>query len=1141
MKDIASIKKKTVKPLQKARVKRASNSSKVFPIVAIGASSGGLEAVTELFKYLPPDTGMAFIFIQHLSPDYKSILASLLGKTTKMPVHLIEGRVKMEPNNVYVIPNDRGIVVTDGHIQSIPRAKNSTLNLTVDVLFTSLAETHKEHAIGVVLSGNASDGTMGLKAIKQEGGITFAQDSSAKYNSMPDSAIDEGAADFVLSPKEIAQELTRISKHTFTKKDVLKAGRESKIDDNNPALKTILDLLNEASGVDFTQYKTGTIKRRILRRMFLYRLSTLAQYIKLLQTKSDEVVVLYNDLLINVTDFFRDKETFRYLKSTLLPKLIKNKKPGEPLRIWVAACSTGQEAYSMAMLLIEILGTKFSGRHIQIFASDLSEPAIKKARKGEYSAYEVKSVSAKRLERFFTKTGNNYQVSKAVRDLCVFAPHNILSDPPFSKVDFISCCNLLIYLDTDMHKKVLSTFHYALNDGGNLMLSKSESIDSTQMFLQLNKAVKIYTRKRSVHTLPVLSAGSRATGVAKSASKSYSKVIEPAQPQPAAEATINSILFSRFMPAYVIINYNRDILQFKGNTFPYLEHATGKATLNINSMARPEIAFELRDAINKAIETKREVNKTGIDVKTGARQFNITIDVIPVKLTGEDPLLLIVFTEQDMVPLREFKDGTNIPDATKLRINKLKEELLTSRAELISVTADRETSDRKLQEAKEEILSTNEEFHSMNEEMETSKEEIESANQELITTNQQLQTRNEQLAEANDFSEAIVATLHEPLLILDKNMRIKSSNKAFYKKFKVLQSAVDGKLLYELGNHQWNIPQLRELLENIIKRDTYFYDYEITHEFPEIGKKTMLLNAMRVVQQVDNEQLILLAFTDTTEKNRERKEEKTELEGIITERTKALELSYTQLEEKNVNLEKMNKELETFTFISSHDLQEPLRKIKGFASSLLSEEQQNLSATGKDYLARMQETVKRMHMLIEDLLAYSQVNNASQRFEKTDLNKIADEVIADFDDTIKEKKAIITSGGLCNVNASRFQLRQLLHNLISNSLKFADDKRPLRITIKSEIALSGKMDNPHLLPDTHYCHFSVSDNGIGFDPRYKNRIFEVFQRLHEYDKYKGTGMGLAICKRIVENHKGFITATGIVNKGTQFDIYIPAA
>ena len=414
-------------------------------------------------------------------------------------------------------------------------------------------------------------------------------------------------------------------------------------------------------------------------------------------------------------------------------------------------------------------------------------------------------------------------------------------------------------------------------------------------------------------------------------------------------------------------------------------------------------------------------------------------------------------------------------------------------------------------------------------------------NEELIITNEKLQARNEQLTEAYDFSEAILATLHEPMLVLDIDLRVKSANKAYFKKFRVTQADTEGKLIYELGNGQWNIAPLRELLGTIIQKETFFYDYEITHVFPQIGRKTMLLNASRIMQKVQNEQLILLAIADTTEVSLKRRADTKGLEDIISERTAELAQSNKSLKERNISLERSNKDLETFTFISSHDLQEPLRKIKNFATCLLEDEHKKLSVTGKDYLGRMQETVKRMQMLIDDLLTYSRAKSGKHIFEKTDLNIVVKDVVTSFRETLKEKKAILKSSGLCTVNVIPFQLRQLLFNLIANSIKFADPKRPIRIFIKSETVQGKELDNDSLLPETRYCHIIYTDNGIGFDPQYKDRIFEVFQRLHEYDMYNGTGIGLAICKRIVENHNGIITATGELGKGARFDIYIPAA
>jgi two-component system, chemotaxis family, CheB/CheR fusion protein len=463
----------------------------------------------ELLSTLPSDTGMAFIYVQHLSPDHKSMLTEILSKKTKMKVQDIDDMDKIKPDNVFVIPSNKGIEVTAGHIKLIPRS-DSAAAISIDILFSSLAQAHKERVIGIVLSGSASDGTIGIKAIKQEGGLTFAQDDSAKFTSMPHSAIAAGAVDYILSPAEMAHELERLSKHPLlnTSKSGINTGKEDLIDNHHPDLITILSQLHVAKGVDFTAYKRNTIKRRIIRRMLLYKMGTLKEYVNLLKKKNEEVEILYQDLLINVTSFFRDTDTHKYLKQTLFPKLLKQKKQGESLRIWVPACATGEEAYSIAMILIEIQSNKTVHIPVKIFATDLSEQAISKARIGIYTQQDLGAVSPKRIQRFFTKSDDNFRVNKEVRNLCVFAPHNILRDAPFSRLDFVSCCNLFIYFDTAAQKQAVNTFHYALNNDGFLMLGKSENIShSAHLFTEINKTYKIFLRKPNtgIRKLPSLS------------------------------------------------------------------------------------------------------------------------------------------------------------------------------------------------------------------------------------------------------------------------------------------------------------------------------------------------------------------------------------------------------------------------------------------------------------------------------------------------------------------------------------------------------------------------------------------------------------------------------------------------------------
>ena len=856
---------------------KANNS---FTVVAIGASAGGLEAITQLLENLSPTTGMAFIYVQHLSPDHKSMLTPLLSKVTKMPVQDIDEMEEMEPNNVYVIPYNKEIEVIDGHIQLIPRSINSTSNLSIDVLFSSLAETHKENVIGIVLSGSASDGTRGLKEIKQAGGITFAQDDSAKFSSMPQSAIAKGVVDFILSPKEIARKLNWISKHPLVRPSKVKIAPEDEIENNNPQLKKILQILLKEKNVDFSHYKMNTIKRRMIRRMMINKVKTLKQYADLILQKNNETDLLYQDLLINVTDFFRDTEAFLLLKNTLLPRLIKNKAPGETLRIWVAACATGEEVYSIAMLLLEMKEKKNINIPFQIFATDLSMEAIAEARLGEYTSHQLKNVSPKRLLHFFIKSKEKYRISKEVRDVCVFAQHNILSDPPFSRMDFISCRNFLIYLDTSAQKKAISTFHYALNEAGYLMLGKSETVGaSVQLFTSLDKKFKIYIRKKNSGTykipelIPRISHPTVRQTSPTLSKKNINSTANIIKLHPSANGNLDSafdaILLSQYVPASVIINYDLEILQFRGSTSLYLQHAPGRASFNILRMAHIEITFELRNAIHHAIKTKQTVHKMGIEMNRdldGNTIQIVNIEVTPLIVEGEEPLLVVVFSGHQMElgenPVQGKKNSTITKDR---RIKKLEEELTVARSDMGSITHDQEAVNEELQSANEEIVSTNEELQSLNEELETSKEEIESTNEELISSNQEMNARIQQIEELNTYHQIILDTVHEPMLILDKHIHIVSANKSFCKTFHVTEKECIGISLYKLGNNQWNILQLRELLEDIIPKNIRFHNFEVEHTFPVIGNKTMLLNAHRILLQSQNEELIVLTIADITE------------------------------------------------------------------------------------------------------------------------------------------------------------------------------------------------------------------------------------------------------------------------------------
>ncbi|KQS30939.1 CheR family methyltransferase [Dyadobacter sp. Leaf189] len=833
--------------------------SKPVPVVAIGGSAGGQLAVTELLQHLPPDTGLAFVYIQHLSPEFESRLSSILAKATQMKVLEAAPLMQISPNHLYVIPPNKGMEIIDGVLVLVPRKPRPHIHLPIDQFFISLSERQKDGAIGIVLSGMASDGTLGLKAIKVAGGITFAQDESAEFSEMPQSAISEGVVDMVLSPKDIAAELVRLSQHA----DIFQLTNETQEnieeDSTDKDLAKILAFVKSSVGIDFGHYKKSTIRRRIIRRMLLYKLDKLSQYMDYLKQHPAEATILYNDLLINVTSFFRDEQTMDYLKKQILPAIIKNKNAGDPVRLWVTACSTGQEAYSIAMIIMEILGERTASIPIQIFATDLSETAIAKARVGVYTQSEVKDISVRRLDRFFTKTDEQYRINKPIRDLCVFAPHNLLTDPPFSRLDMVTCRNLLIYLDDMLQKKALATFHYSLNPGGVLVLGKSEAVGSSPShFSQIEKEYKVFARKNNtVARIPSdISIKRNAFVIDTKTSTSKSQEMLPPQD---LDKLVDTWLLSNFIPPSIIVDQDMEILQFRGSTSLFLEHATGKASLNLSKMARPSLVFELRNAIHKARKTSQPTSKSGLEVIVDGVVHYVEIKAVPITSSANQQLFLILFEELKDNPAAL---GVMEMEADK-RVLMLEAELAALRQDMHSIIEEQEASNEELQSANEEIVSSNEELQSINEELETSKEEIESANEELQTINQELQVRNDQLSESYDYSEAILDTINEATLVLDDQLRIKVANKAFYRVFRTNPESTVGSTVYELGNRKLDFSGFSDLMHNLISRNAPITGFEVKLEVNSGDERIMLIHARKVL--LHRKQTILLVFEDNTE------------------------------------------------------------------------------------------------------------------------------------------------------------------------------------------------------------------------------------------------------------------------------------
>ncbi len=1243
-------------------------STNEFPVVGIGASAGGLSAFRKLVSSISEDSGIAYVLVQHLDPNHESMLSEILQKDTKIPVLEITDAIKVEPNHIYILPSNKMLIANDGVLELSPRItlKNEP-NLPIDLFFKSLAIIHQSHAIGVILSGTGKDGTKGLKAIKENGGTTFAQDEeSADYNAMPNNAIDEGVVDFVLPVESIAKKILDLS---------LSKNNDNQITtlSNDFIFKKIINLLNERKGTDFTYYKQSTVQRRIIRRMALNRFENIASYLVFLQIDKIEQDCLYEDLLIQVTSFFRDKEVFDNLCNNVFPQIIENRPLNDTIRIWVAGCSSGQEAYSIAICLKEQLSKTGlrDQKNVRIFASDLSDLAVNKARHGVYTPQEVEDISPQRLAKFFTKKNNNYIINKDIRENCIFATHNFLKDPPFGNVDLISCRNVLIYMEPYLQKKAFNTFHYALNSTGYLLLGKSEAIGSfPDHFIPVAKNGKLYTKNNSQKVMSF--APLQFTGVKKDQLTNY----KIKKMQTDFQKTADDIILNNYTPSGVVVNEAMDIVHFRGKTNNFLEQASGKPTHNLLQMAKSGLAFELRNIIHKAKKTKIPVIKDNITIEINNEQRIISIEAMLLP-NIVDPHFLILFHEKTAITTDyepsdvKFTKSTIAQNNVKdLRIVQLEQELFQNREDMRAITEDQEAINEELQTANEELLSGSEELQSLNEELESSREELQSTNEELLVVNQEMISLNERITESRNYAEAIIANISFPLLILDKNLRVQKANTAFYKTFHVNEKDTEEILIYDLGNKQWNIPALKTLLEYILPEKQTFDDFEITHNFAGIGERIMLLNAREIKKETSAEKLILLVIEDITEhkknendrrqieetyhlvaeampqkvwtatpdgdinymnrcwmeysgfdfdelknsgwhkivhpddlpetlkkwsealqsgenfeiehrlintrkiakwhlarglaqKNHNNKivmwvgtsteiqeqvEQKELLEQKVTVKTFEIQKANKSLEEKNIELAKMNNELQSFVYVSSHDLQEPLRKIQTFSSRILDTEYKTLSDNGKDYFQRMNNTARRMQILIEDLLAFSNTNISERKFAINSLKKIVDDVKSDLIDDIKEKNIIINTDELGDGYINAFQFRQVAQNLISNSIKFARQGVPLQIEVKSELGENSYFENENrtltprkLSSDIKYNHITFKDNGIGFDPIYKEKVFEIFQRLNHKETYSGTGIGLAIVKKIIDNHSGVITATGILNEGAQFDIYIPVS
>jgi len=824
-----------------------------FPIVGIGASAGGLEALEQFLRQVPLGSGLAFVIVQHLDPTHKGIMPELLQRTTEMKVSQVRDRMRVEPNCVYVIPPNRDMSILHGVLHLFEPAAPRGLRLPIDFFLRSLAEDRRELSIGVILSGMGSDGTLGLKAIKEKAGLVLVQEpASAKFDSMPRSVIAAGLADLVASAEELPGRIIDYLRHALSI-----AKKEGPLEEKDQSsLEKILLLLRARTGHDFSLYKKNTVYRRIERRMGIHKVDRIASYVSFLKENPQEVELLFSELLIGVTSFFRDAPAWELLLSEALPALLADRRGGA-LRAWSVGCSTGEEAYSLAMTFKEALelvrpAADFT---LQVFATDLDRDAIDRARQGCYPPNIAADVSAERLQRFFVKEeGGGYRVGKEIREMVTFATQNLIMDPPFTRLDILVCRNLLIYLTPEVQKKVIPLFHYSLNPGGVLFLGSAESLSSSaHLFAPLNMKSRLFRRSELTWPTDPLEFPPSFVPALPGVHK------ELAMPKPAVnlQALADQLLLQRFSPPAVLVNDKGDIIYISGRTGKYLEPAAGKANWNIFAMAREEIRFEMGSAFDKALRNNETVTVKGLSVgeDAGAQTLDLTVQVIrdPEALRG---MVMIVFTDRPApVKKRPARSGTAPTDA--LRVPELEQELLQVRAKLQTAREEMQSSQEELKSTNEELQSTNEELQSTNEELTTSREEMQSLNEELQTVNAEQQSKMDELSRINNDMRNLLNSTEIVTLFLDNDCHIRRFTKGVNKLFKLIPSDV-GRPLGDIVSHLL-YPEIIEEAEEVLRTLAFSEKQVVTGD-----RRWYLVRIMpyRTMEEIIDG--VVITFTDIT-------------------------------------------------------------------------------------------------------------------------------------------------------------------------------------------------------------------------------------------------------------------------------------
>jgi len=1109
-------------------------------IVGIGASAGGLEAVSELLAGLPSDPGVAVIVVQHLDRARDSLLSEILQRRTKLPVSEARDGMRIAPDHVYVIPPNATLTVDRGVLRLAPRAAGG-MHMPVDALFRSLAEDCGEAAVGVVLSGADSDGAAGTQAIKHAGGITFAQDpDTARFSRMPRSAVATGCVDFVLAAGEIAPELLRLAAHSYLTSDAFPGGQvasgqlatpdfdESAGTTDAEQLRRIFRRLRLTHAVDFSRYKASTLRRRLARRMAVQHIDTLTDYTAFLEKDSNEAAALYQDFLIRVTSFFRDPAMFGALTEHVFPRLVSGRSPKEPIRIWVPGCATGEEVYSIAIALLEYLGDQVSPAEIQIFGTDVSESAIEKSRAGAYLDSIAQDVSADRLRRYFVRQDTHYVIARFVRDLCVFARHDITRDPPFSRLDLVSCRNVLIYLGAAAQGRVMQIFRYALRPHGFLVLGPAESVgQGEELFESVDKQHQLYKPRARVSFATLIPDADHRVLAGVHGSISAAQGSEDLMESDSALRYADRLLLARYSPAGIVVDDAFNILQFRGETAPFLAPASGPPSMNLLRIARPELLLAVPPAIQEAGASGKVVRRAGLTID-GVGE--VDLEVIPLRQSGGGRCYLVLLESESFrtVGRRErLASSASLTESEKGKhLANLERENLELREFLQATMEQHEAAREELKAAHEEVLSANEELQSTNEELETSKEELQSANEELVTTNDELRERNRELAvlnrqlenarqaseRARAYADGIVEAVREPLVVLDHNLTVLRVNKSFATQFGVQVEDLHGGPLSSVSAALGD-ERLNRRLHAVLSDGPVFSDFEVVIPHGGDGRRVVSLSARKMAGDAERVELILLAIEDVTEKIA--RDEALREELVELRRDLAHAGRVTALGELASSL--------------AHELRQPLTAILSnvAAAQMLLQAPNPDLAELREILADVQRDDQRAGEVIDRL-------RAMLRRRPLELAPISvEDLLKDVTslvhgDAVRRGITLKTNVGYgrLSVQGDKVHLSQVLINLVINAMDAVAgfDEARRRVVLQARTNGEG------------WVEMGVADAGPGVPPETMQKIFEPFFTT----KSAGMGMGLSVSRTIAEAHKGRIWVENNPEQGATFWLALPA-